>query len=320
MSGPGSCLQLGPVRVLIFAVLLSTSALAQDELSPPPVIATPDAPPVAPPLVEADPTYFQRCFALPGQVWIPSPGGRYYSVSATSTAPLSSFHAATPVGASSTPSSSSSGGGSSGGGGGTLDARAILIVAVVIVAALPVVVYALDDDAPAVVEQRFHCPTFGFDAVGGLELGDAVGGYAGAGSGRFTFGFGYFGSDFQFDLSAGGLTSWSAHLMARIAPKLHIEPNVAVGFRSLAYGGAVRWGLEVGVPHRYVFWRSGLRQTSLELRPTLMFDFAGRFDAGLEAAFLIPLVEPLHLRVGGKVQSFGEAIIGGVNAGLTFTL
>ncbi len=308
------------MRVLTLAVLLlSTLAPAQSEPTPPPVIATPEAPPVAPPLVEADPTYFQRCFALPGQVWIPSPGGRYYSVSASSAAPLSSFHAATPVDASSTPASSS-GGGSSGSGGGNLDARAILVVAVVIVAALPVVVYALDEDAPAVVEQRFHCPTFGFDAVGGLELGDAVGGAAGAGSGRFTFGFGYFGSDFQFDLSAGGLTSWSAHLMARLGPKLHIEPNLAVGFRSLAYGGAVRWGLEVGVPHRYVFWRSGLRQTALELRPTLMFDFAGRFDAGLEAALLIPLVEPLHLRIGGKVQSFGEAIIGGVNAGVTFTL
>jgi hypothetical protein len=44
------------------------------------------------------------------------------------------------------------------------------------------------------------------------------------------------------------------------------------------------------------------------------------FDVGVEGALVIPLVEPLHLRAGGKVQSFGNQIIGSFNAGLSFVL
>ena len=41
---------------------------------------------------------------------------------------------------------------------------------------------------------------------------------------------------------------------------------------------------------------------------------------GLELTVLIPLVETLQVRVGGKVQTFGDNLIGGFNAGLGFTL
>jgi hypothetical protein len=314
------------VRAFCSALLLMSSAALAQELSPPPLVpldapprtplgprAQPAPPAEAPPLPTSMPTYLERCFSVPGQVWIPATDGRYSFVnSATSSAPLSSFHTAQPAG----PTTTGSGGGSSG-GGGSIDGKALLVLAVVVVAVLPIIVYAADSDAPAVVEQRFHCPSFGLDAVGGVDLGAQ--GPTGTGSGRVTFGYAYFGSDFQFDLSPGSINSWSGHLLLRIAPKEHIEPNLAFGFRSLSKGGVTRNGLEVGVPHRYVLWREGLRQFSIELRPTLMFGL-GAFDVGLEAAALIPLVEPLHLRVGGKVQSFGNEVIGGFNAGLTFTL
>ncbi|MDP1825393.1 MAG: hypothetical protein Q8L48_19200 [Archangium sp.] len=305
------------MRLLATLVMLSASlgqAQVETDLTPPPVMAVPAEPPADQP--EA-PSFLQRCFAVPGQVWIPTVGGRYYAVNpATSSAPLSSFHTAQPVGSPGSGPSAPSGGSS--GGGGSIDGKALLVLAVVIVAALPVIVYAVDSDAPAVVEQRFHCPSFGFDAVGGVDLGDSVG-PAGSGSGRFTFGIGYFGSDFQFDLSAGSINAWSGHLLLRILPKSHLEPNLAFGFRTMSLGGRTRSGLEVGVPHRYVLWREGLRQFSIELRPTFMFGL-GSFDVGLEAALLIPLVEPIHLRAGGKVQSFGNEVIGGFNAGLSFSL
>ena len=301
---------------------MSSAALAQQaELSRPPLVPI-DAPLArvqpqptaeAPPVPTSMPTYLERCFIVPGQVWIPATDGRYSFVNpATSSAPLSSFHTAQPPGTSTTTATSGSSG-----GGGSIDGKALLVLAVVVVAVLPIIVYAADSDAPAVVEQRFHCPTFGVDAVGGVDMGPQ--GYAGTGSGRLTFGYAYFGSDFQFDLSPGSINSWSGHLLLRIAPKEHIEPNLAFGFRSMSTRGLTRNGLEVGVPHRYVLWREGLRQFSIELRPTFMFGL-GAFDVGLEAAVLIPLVEPLHLRVGGKVQSFGNEVIGGLNAGLTFSL
>lgn len=321
---------------LALVVCLSSLAGAQspepEQPSPPPVVAAEEQPAIPATVVPAnaplpaeppgqDVSYLRRCFAVPGEVWIPMPSGRYSSVAATSSAPLSNFHSATPVGSSGSGSGSSgaSGSGSSGGssGGGLGDGKAILVLAVVVIAALPVVVYALDEDAPAVVEQRFHCPTFGFDVVGGADFGGF--GVAGAGSGRVNFGYAYFGSDFQFDLTTGSVNSYAGHLLLRIAPKAHIQPNIAFGFRVLGFQGRQRAGLELGVPHRYVFWRSGLREFGLELRPTFMFGF-GTFDVGLEAALVVPLVEPLHLRVGGRVQSFGDDVVGGVNAGLSFSL
>lgn len=317
---------------MLALVLVAGVAHAQVEPSPPPVVpaeeeapaipavvtpANPPLPPEAPPPQYVTPTYFERCFAVPAQVWLPGPmPGHYYRVSASS-APLTSFHAAQPADAPKAGGTTSSGGSSGGsGGGGIGDGKALLVLAVVAIAVLPIIVYAIDDDAPAVVENRFHCPSFGFDAVGGFESSERSGPVA-SGSGRLTFGYAYFGSDFQFDLSNGALTSWAGHVMVRIAPKSHIEPNLAFGVRSLAFRGQTRAGLEVGVPHRYVFWREGLRSFSVELRPTFMFGF-GTFDVGVEGALIIPVLEPIHVRVGGKVQSFGDDIIGGLNAGVSF--
>jgi hypothetical protein len=320
------------VRLALLVTVLATAAAAQDaapEASAPPIVpagepetipqdVVPANPPLSPEPADARVvSYSQRCFAIPGQVWIPLPSGRYSAVPAASTAPLSSFHAAAPV--SSTGGSGGSGSSSSGssGGGGLGDGKALIVIAVVIIAALPVVIYALDDDAPAVVEQRFHCPTFGIDLIGGADFGSFGAGVAG--SGRFNFGFGYFGFDGQFDLSTQSVNTYAGHLMLRIGPKKHIQPNIAVGFRYMSFQGRQRFGFEVGVPHKYVFWRSGLREFGLELRPMFLFG-SSVFDVGVEAAFLIPLVEPINLRAGGKVQTFGNEVIGGVNVGLSFNL
>jgi hypothetical protein len=129
----------------------------------------------------------------------------------------------------------------------------------------------------------------------------------------------YFGADVQVDHSSGGSTDWAAHALVRIMPSAHVTPEIALGVRGLSYGGAQRVGFEVGLPHRYVLSRDGLQEVALEFRPTLVFGHQG-VDAGLEAALLIPLLEPLHLRLGGRVQSFGNTILGAVNGGLTFSL
>jgi hypothetical protein len=286
--------------------------------APPPAPGAPAPPPVDPYVA---PTFWQRCFAVPAQAWVPGPGGRFMLVGGgTASAPApggSNFHAATPVGAA--PPAREPSGSSGGSSGGGMDGKALLVLAVIAVAALPIVLYVLDSDAPAVVEQRFHCPSFGLEGYGGVDVGAIVGGVAPTGTGRFTFGWSYFGSNVEFSLSGGSIDAFAAHLLLRIAPKNHIEPNLAFGYRLLGLRGAVRQGLEVGVPHRYVFWRDSVRQFSLELRPSFIFGL-GTFDVGLEAAVLIPLFEPLHLRAGGRVQSFGEDVIGGFNLGLSFHL
>ena len=313
-----------PMRTT-FTLLLAFSLVASAQPVPAPgseVEAAPLVPPAIanPPLPPEQPTYFQRCFAVPGQVWIPIPTGGYYRVQGSS-APLSSFHSAQPVTTlpsdAPTNGSSSSGGGTSSGSGGGDIGKALLVLAVVAVAILPIIVYAVDSDAPAVVEQRFHCPSLGFELLGGADSGAS--GWGGGGLGRLTFGYSYFGFDFDFQLSQTAINGWSTHAMVRIGPKNHIEPNIAAGFRAMSYGDTTRIGFEVGVPHRYVLYRDGLRQFSLELRPTLMVGAQG-VDVGLETGFVIPLVEPLHLRLGGHVRSFGSDIVGGAQGGLSLML
>lgn len=310
-------------RAAWLVLVVATRVFAQtQEPSAPPVGPIPDAPPpvVTPanPLLEpeAEPTFSQRCFAVPAQVWVPLPSGGYRSINATTRAPLSSFHQAAPVTLpADAPTTGGTGGGTSGGGLG--DAKALLVLAVVLIAALPVILYLFDDDAPAAVEQRFFCPSLTFDAHGGFDVGTF--GVAPGGMGRLQFGYGYFGADFQFDLSAGGMQSFAGHLMLRFKPKAIIEPNLAVGYRSMSLLGQTRNAVEIGVPHRYVFWRSGLREFALELRPSLQVVTnvgTAPIDVGLEGGFLIPVVEPIHVRVGGKVQSFGDAIVGGFFGGL----
>lgn len=303
-------------------VLLATRAFAQVEPTPPPIGPTPEEPVAAPIPAEVtpanpplEPTYSQRCFAVPAQVWVPLPTGGYRFVDATSRAPLSSFHSAAPV---TLPADAPKSGGPSG-GGGLGDAKALLVLAVVLIAALPIVLYVLDEDAPAVVEQRFSCPSLSFDAHGGLDFGPF--GLTGGGTGRLQFGLGFFGADFQFDLSAGGMQSFAGHVMLRFKPKAIIEPSLSLGYRSMSLLGATRNSVEIGVPHRYVFWRGGLREFALELRPALQILTNGTsepVDVGVEGALLIPVVEPIHVRVGGKVQSFGKDVVGGVFGGLAF--
>lgn len=246
------------------------------------------------------------------------PSGRYVRVSgARALQPLSTLHPAVPADAPSSAPAGAPAGPSDGDGLGKLgDGKAFLIAAVVLVAALPIILYVLDEPAPAAVEQRYWCPTLSVDLVGGIEW--RAGAWA-AGSVRTTFGYGPVGVDFQYELSGAGFNAWAAHLMARLPPRRIITPNLAFGFRSMTLGSVTRAGFEAGVPHRYTFYRDGLRELSLELRPTLMFGL-GALDVGLEGAVLIPVVEPLHVRVGARVQSFGDDLFAGANVGITLSL
>jgi hypothetical protein len=315
---------------LALLVLSAAAAGAQDlspppllepppEATPPPVVESPPpqavqpvpAPPaeLAPPQAEVQPTFYDRCFAVPAVYVMPTPRVGVM-VAATpgygSAPPPNEMHGARPA----QPSSS----GVSGGGG--VDARGALVIAVAVLVALPVVVWFFDSDAEPVVTQRFHCPTFSFEGYGGMSFVPGQGVSAPLFSGRVTGAYGYFGTDFQFDVTSA-VGGFSTHALVRIAPKKHVEGALALGYRTMLFNGGYRDGFEVGLPHRYVFWRSGLNSFGLELRPMFLFGPRG-VDAAIEATLVAPLFELLNARVGGRVFSYGAEVVWAFQAGLTF--
>jgi hypothetical protein len=291
----------------VLVVTLAVQAVAQTPSSPPLPEPAPSQP-VPVPVEAPPPTFVQQCFGLPSGAWLvplPRVGG---GVAVQGPAPVSNARA---------PASSSGGGGLGNLGGG--DGKAALVVVVLVALALPVVVYALDTDAPRIVEQRFFCPSFQVEAQGGALTGRELPGVHPFGAGRVSFGVGHFGLDAQFDFAPSAINTFSTHVQVRIAPKQHVEGALAAGYRQLSVGGDVRPGFDLGLPHRYVFWRDDLRTFGLEVRPALQFGPRG-IDASLEAALVVPLLEVLHLKLGGRVFSFGEAIVWGGSGGLVFGL
>lgn len=302
-------------------LLLAAAVARAQEPTPPPLpepVQQPSYAPVEPqqpsyapvsqPVEQPPPTYAQQCFGYPSGLYL-LPLPRVSTGLA--------LNGSTPRNGTSNSSSTSSGSGSSGssaGGGG--DGKAFLIIAVLVAIALPVVIYAFDDEAPRAVQQRFGCPSFHLDLQGGVDTGVAFSGARPFGQGRFTMAFGSFGTDVQGDFSPSAVSTFAAHVLLRIFPRQHVEGALSAGYRRMVVGGQVRDGFDVGLPHRYAFWRDDLRMLGLELRPSLQFGPAG-IDAALEAAFIAPIFELLHLRLGGRVFSYGNAIVVGGTAGLT---
>lgn len=305
---------VGTMRPFLL-VLVAHTALAQEPTAPPlppPDMVAPPPPVQAPPPL---PTYAQQCFGYPSGVYLmPLP-----RVSSSLSFTGGSTGGTSAGGASASGSGSGSSGSGSIGSGGSGDGKAILVLAVLVAVALPVVIYAIDDDAPRIVQQRFECPSFQLDLMGGLDTGVAFPGARGMGQGRFTMNLGHFGTDVQFDLSPSAVSVFNAHGLVRLSPKQHLEPAIALGYRRMTVGTSVRHGFDIGLPHRYVLWRDDLRSFGLELRPSLTFGPSG-IDPSLEGAVTLPLIELVHVRVGGRVFSYGNAIVLGVNAGLSLTI
>ena len=289
-------------RPVAAALVFSLALPAWPQVRPPPPPDDEDVPQLpreAPPVEETG--YFQSCFGVPrvgsgpfgisGEVVVPIGGGR--SSDGPSPVPISS---------------------------GSSDEKAWLVAAVLAAMALPVVVYAVDKPAPRIVLQRFHCPTFTLDVLGGADNGaSALGtGTFGFVSTRFGFGIGHVATDFQYDGAPRAVSAFSTHLIIRATPRDHVEGGLAIGYRRSVLGDRIQDGFEFGLPHRYALWRDGLRTVALEVRPLLLV--GSTIEPTLEAAFLFPLAQVLHLRVGGRVYTFQGDLLWGFGAGLGLTL
>ena len=287
-------------QLIAVAVVFSLALPAWPEGPPPP---PPDdegqqLPRQAPPVEQAG--YYESCFGVPrvgygpfgisGEVAIPVGGG---SSGGVPSVPVSSKSS---------------------------DEKVWLVAAVVAAIAAPMVVYAIDKPAPRLVLQRFRCPTFTLDFLGGADTGRAALGNGAFGfvSTRFSFGVSHFAADLQYDGAPRAVSAFSTHLLIRPTPREHIEGGLAIGYRRSVLRDRFQEGLEVGLPHRYALWRDGLRTVAFELRPLLLL--GSGVEPSLEAAFLVPLAQVLHLRVGGRVYTFQGDLLWGLSTGLSLTL
>jgi hypothetical protein len=285
-------------RILAAALVLTVSlpAFSQQAGAPPPppddnVQERPQA---------SEMGYYESCFG------VPRVGTGPFSIYGEMPIPIGSSGGSTPAPISSLPSAGN-------------DDKAWLILAVVAVAVAPIVLYSVDSPAPRIVLQRFACPTFSLQLSGGADNGAALGsGSSGFLSTRISFGVGHVATDFQYDASPRAVSAFAGHLLVRVTPRDHVEGGLAIGYRRSVLGDRIQEGLEVGLPHQYALWRDGLRTFSLELRPMLMV--GSSIEPTLEAAFLIPLAEVLHLRAGGRVYTFQGDVLWGLSAGLDITL
>ena len=291
------------VKQLIAVALVWSIALpAWSQVRPPPPPPDDEVPPPPRQVPLEEMGYFESCFGVPrvgagrfgisGEVVIPLSGG-------TSSGPSAP---AVPIAT------------------GSSDERAWLIAAVLATIALPVVLYSIDKPAPRLVLQRFQCPTFTLDILGGADSGRGALGEGSFGfvSTRFGFGIGHIATDFQYDGAPQAVSSFSTHFLVRATPRDHVEGGLAIGYRRSVLHDRIQSGLEVGLPHRYALWRDGLRTLALELRPLLLV--GSSVEPSLEAAFLFPLAQVLHLRVGGRVYTFEGSLLWGLSGGLSFTL
>ena len=163
-------------------------------------------------------------------------------------------------------------------------------------------------------------PTFSLDLMGGAEASrSAANGGSGFVSTRFSFGIGHVATDFQFDgASNSGVSAFAAHMLFRVTPHEHVDGGLAVGYRRSFLDDRVQDGLEIGLPHRYALWRDGLKTFALELRPMLLL--GSSVEPSLEAAFLIPVAQIFHLRLGGRVYTFQGDLMWGLAGGINLTL
>ncbi len=288
-------------QLIAVALVFSLALPAWPEIRPPPPPPDDDVPQLpreVPPVEEMG--YFESCFG------VPRVGSGPFGISGEIAIPIGGRSGDGPP---SVPVSS-----------GSSDEKAWLVAAVLAAMALPVVLYAIDKPAPRLVLQRFRCPTFTLDVLGGADngraaLGDGTFGFV---STRFSFGVGHVATDFQYDGAPRAVSAFSTHLLIRATPRDHVEGGLAIGYRRSVLRDRIQDGLEIGLPHRYALWRDGLRTVALELRPLLLL--GSGVEPSLEAGLLFPLAQVLHLRVGGRVYTFEGNLLWGLSAGLGLTL
>lgn len=200
--------------------------------------------------------------------------------------------------------------GVSGGGGGS--GEAILIVAVAAAVALPIIVYAIDEPANEEVLFRYNCPSVRLQLTGGaINTPSNQGSWAPLAGARFSYGQSAFGlsASYESTFDPRFFGAMDVHLLLRPPPKRHIEGAFAIGARRVVFGGAQRDGLDVALPHRYVFTRVGTYPVGIDVTPGVFLGQRG-LDYRLDAGLTFP-IGFTSLQFGARVFSFDDHIRAG---------
>ena len=213
-----------------------------------------------------------------------------------------------------------SGGNCGGGGGGSGAGVAILAAAVVGAALLPVIVYVVDDDASP--EARAHWEGLSTRVIiyGGTtsQANNPSAGFVG---GRAQVGYQLLGLEagIESSTSPAQYATGDAAVMLRLPPRAHVELGFSFGGKVLQLDGHRMSGVEIAVPHRYLFGSLFQGRVAFDVRPSVAFnsnDLALLLDGGLQ----IPLPGQLAARISGRVYSLNHDIeasaFGGLELGL----
>ncbi|MBS2032684.1 MAG: hypothetical protein JST54_32720 [Deltaproteobacteria bacterium] len=208
-----------------------------------------------------------------------------------------------------------------GGGGGGGEGVVILAAAVVGAALLPVIVYVVDDDASPADKARWEGLSTRVVVYGGTTTqagGNPSTGFVG---GRATLGYQLLGVEagIESSMTPSQYAMADAGLMLRLPPRAHVELGFSVGGKVLQLDGHGMAGVEIAVPHRYLFGELFQKRVAFDVRPSVAFnggDLALLLDGGLQ----IPLPGPLSARIGGRVYSLDHDIeasgFGGLELGI----
>ena len=271
----------------------------------------------APPAPLAPPTQAGDCASNPNDPRCKQP---------LAPAPLNPTPQATPAPDKSSSGASAGGGignlGScSGGGGGGGDGVVILAAVVVGAALLPVIVYIVDSDPSPEAQAKWDGFSSRVVVYGGTTTEPGPDQSVGFIGGRAQIGYQLVGFEAAIESSPtpSRYALADAALMLRLPPRSHVELSFAVGGKVLALNGQSMMGVEIAVPHRYLFGELFQGRVAFDVRPSVAFnanDLALMIDGGLQ----IPLPGPLSARIAGRVYNLDHDIevsaFGGLEVGL----
>lgn len=163
--------------------------------------------------------------------------------------------------------------------------------------------------------------------VGELRGGavrDASDRTAATGGGRITVGRGRLGVDVSGEMAPDRARDAviAGHLLLRAPPRSRAVIALAIGARRVEFGGVVRTGLDVEVPHSYVITHddtTGAPDVVIVSRPGIFYGDNG-LDVHLDLDLVVPVTRQVAVEVGGGVFSFDTQISARGSAGLALAL
>lgn len=174
------------------------------------------------------------------------------------------------------------------------------------------------------VKEQWKTKTTVIAELWGTAIRDAGKSTAPALGGRVTVGRGRIGVDAAGEAATDPKrhSIVSGHLLLRAPARHRATIALAVGASRIAFGGQVRTGLDISIPHAYIIShddKTGAADVVIMSRPGL-FSGGNGIDVRLDLALVVPVAPKLAVEIGGGVFSFDSQISVKGSAGLALAL